>query len=214
MYCGRCGAELPEGSQFCTTCGQSVSGSGMAEQNMINQTPVNNQYQNSQYGNYQGVNIQNSSSGYVELPMNWHKFLAYFALWLGAVVNLGSAIQAFTGSQYKGEADRVYSLIPGLKSVDMIYAVMVFILVALQVLAAVSLIKMKKNGPLFLYLVYGMSLLSTFVYMIMINSVLSESVKDAISDLYSGMGRSIATSIIMLIVNYVYYNKRKHMFVN
>ena len=38
--------------------------------------------------------------------LKWHKFLIYFALWAGALVNAGSAVQCISGTVYGSESAR------------------------------------------------------------------------------------------------------------
>ena len=59
--------------------------------------------------------------------MGWHKFLIYFGLWAGAIINAIFGINYITGITYQSEGldstqiDNLYRNIDGLKAADVIY---------------------------------------------------------------------------------------------
>ena len=74
--------------------------------------------------------------------MKWHKFLIYFALWLGAVMNVISGFSLLTGSVYEAQgvsATQVYRAYEGLKGVDMLMGAATIALAVLLIVARFAL---------------------------------------------------------------------------
>ena len=142
--------------------------------------------------------------------MKWFKFLIYFALFAGAVLNLIGAIPYFIGSAYGADSAQIYSYFKGLRTVDLIYGVLCLGLVALALVARFSLSGFKKNGPTMLYILYGANILFGIIYAIAVG-IVCHDMSIAFS---SGTIGSLVGSGVMLAVNIVYFNKRKHLFVN
>ena len=146
-----------------------------------------------------------------QLGLKWAHFLAYFALWAGALVNIYNAIAALTGLHYEAagvDADYVYAVFPGLKPVDMIYGVACLVLVVLGVMTAVSILKYKKNAGTLVCAMYLISAIVVFIYTIGASSALGQ---------FAGDSRNIVTiivGIVMFFVNRVYFGNRKDIFVN
>ena len=241
MFCRHCGAQLPDGSTFCSYCGQPVGQPQQPQQQQpqqvyqqpqTRQQPYQQQYPQQSY-QQQPYQQQQSfqqpyqqpvyrqdpyaqSAGAQAVPqqgMKWHKFLVYFALWASAVIYLIYGIIALTGAQYGEYRDLVYSYIPGMKAPDMIYGFLLLCLAVLAVLTALSLLKYKAKGPKLLTFLYLWSVICSLFYLIWAVSVLSKYNADT-SDVIAEAVPSLVTSVIMIIINRIYYNKRAHLFVN
>ncbi|PHU33767.1 zinc ribbon domain-containing protein [Pseudobutyrivibrio ruminis] len=146
-----------------------------------------------------------------QLGLKWAHFLSYFALWLGALLNVIVAFTVFTGSIYSAqgiEAEYVYAVFPGLKPVDMIYGVALLVLAVLGVITAVSIIKYKKNAGTLVCAMYLVSAIVAFIYLVGASSVLGQ---------FAGNSSSVASiivGIVMFFVNKIYFGNRKDIFVN
>ena len=146
-----------------------------------------------------------------QLGLKWAHFLAYFALWAGALLNIIIAVTVFTGSLYSSqgiEAEYVYAILPGLKPIDMIYGVALLAMAVLGVITAVSIIKYKKNAGTLVCAMYLISAIVVFIYTIGASSVLGQ---------FAGTSSSVVSiigGIVMFFVNKIYFGNRKDIFVN
>lgn len=146
-----------------------------------------------------------------QLGLKWAHFLAYFALWAGALLNLFNGITAITGTQYDAvgvDADYIYAIYPGLKPLNIIYGVVCLALVVLGVITAVSIIKYKKNSGT---LVCSMNLISAII--MLIYAVGAVSILGQYANI-SSIIPQIIVGIVMFFVNRVYFGNRKDIFVN
>lgn len=199
MYCTKCGKEISDNQRFCTNCGaESKNGSDLFQGTTSNSS-----------------NTFDISEGTTSMPMKWYKFLIYFALIAGAVLNLANGIMMVTGGIYsvqtggQATADLIYSMYGmSLKMVDMFYGIVLFAIAVLAIMARNKLANYKNDGPKFLYLVYGISLGVVLVYNILVGAI-------------TGVGIFNVTTVtqlviqgIMIYANIVYFNKRLHLFVN
>lgn len=78
-FCGKCGAQLEGDNIFCPNCGAKVETVGA----VANGPP--------------SVEV---STSVVQHPMKWFKFLIYFALFAGAVINLVYGFNWISGDIY------------------------------------------------------------------------------------------------------------------
>ena len=199
MYCTKCGKEISDNQRFCTNCGaESKNGSDLFQGTTSNSS-----------------NTFDISEGTTSMPMKWYKFLIYFALIAGAVLNLANGVMMVTGGIYsvqtggQATADLIYSMYGmSLKMVDMFYGIVLFAIAVLAIMARNKLANYKNDGPKFLYLVYGISLGVVLVYNILVGAI-------------TGVGIFNVTTVTQLVIqgimiysNIVYFNKRLHLFVN
>jgi hypothetical protein len=155
-------------------------------------------------------------------PMKWYKFLIYFSIILGAVLNALLGVLYLTGWTYpltnNISADFIYSLYgKGYRIMDMVYGV---VLIAIAILGFVTrhrLAKFKKNGPATLYALYISSTLVSLIY-----TVLSSAFAAAVSDgtvfmIGYAIGQvigQIAGTALVVFLNYIYFKKRRDLFCN
>lgn len=234
MYCNNCGAQIPDGSPFCPSCGaqqtQQQAQQGYQQPQQGYQQPYQQQgyqqpYQQQAYQQpyqQQGYQQPYQQQGYQQpygqpgMPqqgMKWHKFLVYFALWANAILNVIMGILSLTGSKYGAYKDMVYAYLPQMKAPDLVYGILLLVVAVLAVLTAVNLLKFKAKGPKLLTLLYIVSLAVAIIYIAWVMIALSGYGADMSSDIGSVAG-SIAGSILMIIINKIYYGKRAHLFVN
>ena len=192
MICEKCGAKLPDNTKFCTSCGAYFEPPKYREQHDALQ------YQDPYHG----------------FPMKWHKFLIYFGLWAAAVVNLYSAVKTLVGSNYGADTSEFYSQLPSIVRVlDIIYAVIVLGIAALQIVTVVRLIWLKRDAPKLLLRVYIINCASSLIYTIIIYAVVSKGF--GFMQFFSpSLVVNITISGIMIFANTTYYKKREALFVN
>lgn len=217
MICNRCGKMIPDDTRFCPNCGNVIQMQQVPSREP--QQQQQQQYQNydpqPSYPDYQNYQIdpmmQPQAAAVNQPPMNWFKFIIYVQLFLSAALNLINAIGAFNGSHYDGSADLVYGFFPGQKTNDMIYGVCLLILVALAIYARFRLAGFKRNGPTMYYLFCGLSLVFALLYLILSANTLGVSITDVMTASTTG---TLIGMIVLLVINLVYFGKRKHLFVN
>jgi len=230
MFCAKCGSANDDSALFCSRCGASLTPASQPEQNpryftqqpsyqpTYTSTPPQQPNYQPQQPNYQPQQ-PNYQPSYAQIPpqpetlgMGWFKFLIYFALFAGAVLNALTAISMLTGSMYGESKDLVYLFYKDLKTVDTIVGVATLALAVLGIYARFRLSGFHTNGPKMLTYTYALSAVIGIVYFIGIYSVLPEEVMALVDT--SQMLSSTVVSFVMIFVNKAYFNKRKHLFVN
>ncbi len=145
--------------------------------------------------------------------MKWFKFLIYFALFAGAVINLAYGITYISGDIYEiqtnGQAtsEMVYSLFSGLKVVDVFYGVVMILIGGFSIFTRFLLSKYRKNGPLFLYILCGIGAGLSLIYSIAVMSI------SGVNQVANGVV-SVIVSAVFIIFNIKYFGKRKNLFTN
>ena len=150
------------------------------------------------------------SSDYSD-KLKWHKFLIYFALWAGAVLNVISGIRILTGSIYGVDVDAVYRTYGGLKTIDVLYGLLLCALAVYQIYLRFQLAGFKKEAPGKLSMMYIITILLGLAYMLVVSAVTRISISALLDS--STVGSYIG-SIVFLFINKAYYGKRSHLFVN
>lgn len=225
MFCSTCGAQLPDNTPVCPYCGTQLGAQQPYPQQGYQQTyqqPNQQQYQQNYQQSYpqQGYQqpyqqpyAQRSYPQNPALPMNWHKFLVYFALWAGAVLNVIYGIITLTGGQYGIYKELVYAVIPGLKAPDIIYGISLIGLGGFGFYVAASMLKFKKGAPKLLQYLYIAAAALSVLYVIIAVIILSKYSGD-LGSVIASVAVTLVIAVVMVIVNNIYYKKREHLFVN
>ena len=150
--------------------------------------------------------------------MGWHKFLIYFSLWVGAIGNILGGIVYLVGGQYMsvnpytGEltsySSRIYDYYEGLQGIDIAMGIAFIATGIMFAIARNALANYKENALKLLMVAYGNAIADNVVYMIFISAIIGT---EAIS---SSFVISLIGSIVMTVVNYIYYKNREYMFYN
>ena len=185
-FCVSCGEKLTDDVQYCPKCGKCV-------------------------GEYKTEATVSADSLRKEVPMKWYKFLVYFAILAGVVVNVCVGIVCLSGSHYEGAAEAVYAYYDNLQAIDIIYGVFCFGFSGYGVMVWRALRKMEASAPNMVCGLYTVSGVSSLVYILLVS--LFTNVKLENSD-YGRVILSLAFGIAMVWWNYEYFNKRKDLFVN
>lgn len=151
--------------------------------------------------------------GNFEGKMKWHKFLAYFLLWVSAIMNFASYAAMKSGAQYGPNKDRVYEVFPEIKSVDGTFAVICLIMAIVAIFAAIGLLKFKKFGPVLVIVLYALNGIGSAYYSSQIVKAVEE-VKDIVdlSQLKSQYTLQVVGAIVLVVLNFIYFNKRKSLY--
>ena len=145
------------------------------------------------------------------MPMKWHKFLIYFSLWANAVMSVISGAQIITGSQYgpPEAAGQLYATVSGLKAADMVFGVLLIAMGAFFIYTRFQLAGFKAGAPNKLTIAYALDLAITLGYLMVVSGLTKIPVGDLMN---SSVPSTIIASVVLIIVNRVYYNKRAHLF--
>ena len=207
MYCYKCGKELQGTPAYCTYCGAKLQGSDentlvgpfQSDSTSIVQTDTA----------YTGVSENSAFADQPVLGMKWFKFIIYFQLFASMLMLIRDGFMAATGSHYGGDAEFIYALWPSLKTIDILYAVICFLLVIFAFYVRMSLAKYREQGPKLYLILLICNLFVPFLYL----AAASLTTGISMSELFSAdlIGGALAL-IILIFVNKKYFNKRRHLF--
>lgn len=211
-FCQTCGAKLPETQTGRQNTWQNVGaqqpyGGAAGRQNMYGQNPGSQNTYN-QNANPYGTPAYGMGQGQ---KMGWFKFIIYFQLFASAVINAALGITAFTGSHYDGKAELVYAFFPGMSAVDKVYGLVLIVLAVFAIIVRFQLAQFKKAGPNLYLLLMLISAVAGLVYIIAVNINISGY---GVNVEYSDQISQLVVCVVLLVVNYIYFQKRSHLFVN
>ena len=235
MFCKYCGKQLADGTLFCPSCGNrldppqetpsqnpytppqqpasSQPQSGYSGQQPGGYTPSGSGY-TPPTGGYTPGGYQSPQTGpsYGALPMNWYKFLIYFALFASCVINAITGIGLMTGMIYGEASSYVYAIFGGLRVVDLLIGAVMICVAVLAIIVRQKLAQFRKDGPSYLMILYAVNMAATILYLILATMVVGEWLLS--SEIVGQYMASTAVSIVMMVVNNIYFKKRASLFVN
>ena len=231
MFCRFCGNEIPEGGQFCANCGKAVEAEAASQpdaQQASAPQPETQQSYNSQPGGQQPYNTYQpgGQQPYPQVqvnpvqnhPMAWFKFIIYLQLFANTVIMVYNALHGFLGIAYGDDAALIYAFYPGLKAVDVIYGLICIALIVGAFIVRQRLAHYKKNAPmqyiLFVAAVLVMGLLHTIAGVAVISAAVPYAAGAGMADVAGNILGTVIGAAIFIPVNYIYFNKRKELFVN
>lgn len=227
MNCKNCGRQLDENVRFCEGCGAKVDieaaeAAREVETEVKAAASIASAPASIPAGLY--ANPQAESISRIAMPMKWHKFLVYFLLWFSGVVNIINGISVLAGWQYSrefgdGAAKFVYAVLPALKPIDVIYGILIIGTAIFGFITAYRLLYKLKGSPKLLLMLYAAGAVISIIYLIVIIVILKKFSNDHGVEFDSGsfILQAIWTavmSVLMIVVNRIYYKKRKYLFVN
>ena len=198
MFCTNCGKELPDNVAFCTNCGLKLKNTYHSQSEV--HAPWTQQY-------------NPVPPAQPELSMKWYKFLIYFSLIAGAVLNFVYGILNLTGGNYLiygVEPETMYSAFEGLQTLDIGFGIVYLALIPFALIVRSSLAKYKKDAPGMLYIYHGACMLISLSYNMFSVIITGGSVSEIIAQ---ALG-TVAGVVLFIALNIIYFNKRKHLFVN
>ena len=216
MYCRFCGTKIPDNVKFCPECGANLAPvPSAAPEESAPAAPaapeIPTPFDPTPYDPAPYSADSFASADVAAAPrrgMKWFKFIIYFQLWAGMLVNLVTAGKYFTGAYYEGNAEMVYRFFPALQPLDIVMGVVCLALAVYAVVVQRALAKFRAKGPMMYYLMYIVNTAVTVLYLIIGSIIIGQSAFTA------EVAGSIIGSIVMLFVNIQYFNNRKHLFVN
>ncbi len=154
-------------------------------------------------------------------PMKWFKFLIYFGLFAGALLNLSQGIQYINGDIYKLQVGvsfkAIYEACPALEVIDIIMGCLCILVAILQIVSRFLLAKYKDSGIKLLYTLYILSIVGLLFYSVSSYSIYPITFidphyhfinveKTLEYDIFRVIP-SIAAQVVMLIVNIKYFSR-------
>lgn len=192
MICRFCGSDIPEGEKVCGACGKAVEGVETQAEKVETVQPIS------------------------ELPMKWFKFIIYVQLFLSALLLVFSSVVKITGVEYGGYAEYFYRYCPALQPLDIGYALIILVLAVLAIVVRQKLAHYKAGAPK-LYIIYfaitGIVELAYLLVQFAVGSA-AERIQMDTGLLISQIWGVVLQCGIWIPINYVYFKKRKHLFVN
>ena len=216
MYCRFCGTKIPDNVKFCPECGANLAPvPSAAPEESAPAAPaapeIPTPFDPTPYDPAPYSADSFASADVAAAPqrgMKWFKFIIYFQLWAGMLVNLVTAGKYFTGAYYEGNAEMVYRFFPALQPLDIVMGVGCLALAVYAVVVQRALAKFRAKGPMMYYLMYIVNTAVTVLYLIIGSIIIGQSAFTA------EVAGSIIGSIVMIFINIPYFNNRKHLFVN
>ena len=216
MYCRFCGTKIPDNVKFCPECGANLAPvPSAAPEESAPAAPaapeIPTPFDPTPYDPAPYSADSFASADVAAAPqrgMKWFKFIIYFQLWAGMLVNLVTAGKYLTGAYYEGNAEMVYRFFPALQPLDIVMGVVCLALAVYAVIVQRALAKFRAKGLMMYYLMYIVSTAGTVLYLLIASIILGQSVFTA------EVAGSIIGSLVMIFINIPYFNNRKHLFVN
>lgn len=188
MNCKNCGAFLGDATH-CPVCGA---------ENKESKTFVNTEQ----------TPVEPMPSLAPSYPMKWYKFLIYFLLFASAVINAISAFSYFTGSVYGSDASLVYRVFPEMKTYDIMMGILSLAIAALAIIARFDLAGYKRRAKIMVCALYAANAVVPIIYVVLASSVVNQNLLEP-----SVIG-SVFGSVVMVVLNWIYFTKRDELFIN
>ncbi len=158
----------------------------------------------------------------VQTPMKWFKFLIYFSLFAGALLNVSTGFRYLSGAVYD-QKDVVYEVFDKIKTYDTVMAIAIFVGAAISIYARFVLASYSSKSKYVIMIPYLYSGVVSLVYKVFMSSYMKEvameagvyeQLKQNIDPVFTSGIFSIIVGVALAAVNYIYFNERSHIFVN
>lgn len=215
MYCQKCGTKLNDGMRFCPKCGTSVPEIKYENTGVISQNSVieERKVEQSSVAGSNSIQFKDFSSIYDQdikmpeaaaLPMKWYKFLVYFVLFASALAAIIAVWIAIGLLYLDGKIYNfyIYKIPMFSKILLVVYIIANLLLAGFSIFTRQMLAKFKTNAIRCLYIMYVCNFIINIIYCIALQVDLST------------VASVLVISPAMLLFNYLYFKKRKHLFVN
>ncbi len=197
MICYKCSQNIPDYSLVCPNCGAEMSKKAQMGSHM------------GSFGTPFGMPFSLPQS------MMWYNLLIMFYLFIEAFYSVLSGIQNIIGilPAVLAESENLVTgfadINPSLRFVDIIYGFINIGFAVLAIIARNKLAKFKKDGPLFVILYFSVPTAINFIYTLVLFTCAGEG-----SAPYFTLVFQVIVQSAFVYANYIYFKKRKHLFIN
>ena len=198
MFCMKCGQEIADNASVCEHCGQPTQ-----------QTAQPAEYQPTHYMD-QPSDYQPVPPAQQQMPMKWFKFLIYFALFAGPILNFINGFSMLTGAQYGEDMEMVYAAIKGLRVFDIFCGLLLIGLACFGIFTRFQLAGYKYRGPLMLTILYAGIAVYDLIYVVGLNIIMPKAVLEQLN--FASTYGALIGSVVFVYVNHIYFKKRSHLF--
>lgn len=211
MLCKKCNNVLAFDETVCPTCGTPVEVAPQApkppQKSVItNEPPI-----------YRPDPVKYEAP----LSMSWYNFETYFAMPANVVLNIISAVLLLFGFSYLGYRDLVYTRYPILQAIDLFSAFLTLCLVVYFVFTFRALTRKKRIGPTLLCGIYFIDIFYSLFTAISSHLIITDRVF-VVDGFELTITRTnilstvliVLIDLVFLLINYIYFKNRSHIFVN
>lgn len=153
---------------------------------------------------------QSAPVGDFGLPMKWHKFLIYFALWAGAVLNLISGAQMFFMGINAGNA-WLYEMTSGLRALYIVSGIFMIAIGVFQIFTRSALARFSRRGPRMVVWLYASLVILNALEILMAWLLFGVPLNYLLT---ADVWFYLIEGVLMTWANQVYYRKRAALFIN
>ena len=143
-------------------------------------------------------------------PMKWHKFLIYFALWAGAVLNLISGAQMFFMGINAGNA-WLYEMTSGLRALYIVSGIFMIAIGVFQIFTRSALARFSRRGPRMVVWLYASLVILNALEILMAWLLFGVPLNYLLT---ADVWFYLIEGVLMTWANQVYYRKRAALFIN
>ena len=143
--------------------------------------------------------------------MKWYNFIVKIQLWLIMILTIANGVLFLSGQMYDDAetAAKVYSVIPAMKTVDILFGIISFACAACAFVIRRQLLNYDKTAPRNYVIFTTCIILFPLFYDFAISICTNVSVFEIIG---SELLTLLIACILNLVCNTIYFHKRKHMF--
>ena len=117
----------------------------------------------------------------------------------------------YTDSTGENYADWIYDVFSGLKAIDIIMGVICIALAIYALFVRAMLAEYKQIGPKLFIAMYAIDIVTMLIYAILVACVTSLSIGDVMTIIDI---KDVVINIFWIVINKIYFDNRKHLFVN
>lgn len=221
MTCSNCERDIPVDAVFCPYCGYKqivhANDHAFVVETLDENLEKTDDFENSELTNNQSELACNQPNftrhKEKKKGFKWFHFIIYFQIWMYMLASIVNGFNFTIGPRYGDwtTTETIYSAYPELKSIDITFGVVMFVLVVFAFITRQHLVRFKSTGPKY-YLVICLSYaILNIIYAFMASFVSGIEVR---SILTSNEIIEIVVSIIFTAINLVYFRKRKNFFIS
>lgn len=220
MFCSKCGTNNPDGATFCSGCGAPLAAPQQAQapqqpyaqapqqpQQPYGQAPQQPYAQGPSFGQQMQNTFSKVNPKFLQ-PFGpgliWASLLGYIFLWIGGIINL---VQGFRSFGYVGMASWLGG---GFSFFFVLTGILLIVVAALDGFTAFCIITKKKLALLLAPCAYFAAAVVTLIQLIFAFALLGSWASQFIN--IASVVVQMLIGIAVGVVNYIYFNKRKHIF--